>query len=155
MRIFSTIIGRSDRWHFLASPVHTPGMRISILVLTIIFSPAAIFSQSMEHESLSSAKDFLRQCSVVEKDSLSALPEISAAAFCRGFVVGFMDGVYVQRQSEGNVARERFCLSDGTTPDRILKVILHCPKERPADSDKPVEILTYKALEAAFPCETK
>jgi Rap1a immunity proteins len=120
------------------------------LVCTLAGSLQAVDSPS------DSGKDFLRLCTVIDKNHreqtpLEELENMSCVGYIHGLSNGVEVGIEFAKGQNGSVP-EPYCLPPEVEIKQLVRVVLKYIKAHPETAHKPTAYLAMAALQQAFPC---
>ena len=72
--------------------------------------------------------------------------------FCRGFVSGVEEGIWLQEMNESQENSQTFCVPPATTSRQMARAFVTYASGRHRNLGKPAVMVVVEALKTAFPC---
>lgn len=102
--------------------------------------------------------EIVEQCKAAQAMSLGADPDfkmLSDAAFCAGYIGGYLDGAQIQLFVSSNGAGS-YCLpGKGISPEVVINLMRSHLDLNPDAAAYTARLTTYAVLSRAFPCPAK
>lgn len=119
------------------------------LVFVLGAATLALAQEPHDVDFAKSGNDFLRICDAPN-------PEASVRGACLGYVIGVMDGFYLNFELNAKSLKwapvHIFCFRPEVTNGQKFRVALQYIKTHPEGSDQSADQLIFLATVAAFPC---
>ena len=79
----------------------------------------------------------------------SDMQEAVDGTFCRGYVIGVVDGLIVA----GAQAETLYCIPNNADSDQLVRIVKEYLDDKPANLNNPAATLVTQAMIDAFPCK--
>jgi hypothetical protein len=132
-------------------------VKITLVVLLILLSSGLVCAQESQEYPSTSGNAYLRECSVIEKDSKDFTQTDMKYVFaCIAYTEGVLDGVQAedgfQKLATGKTQTAPFCIPDAADNGQIIRITLKYIRNNPEEAHKTTAVLIVEAVREAFPC---
>ena len=133
------------------------GLSLASLFVLVLLCCSNVSSQTTD-DLAHSGNDFVRICSVIDKDTKEKNPlEVAQALSCLNYVEGFVHGVYEEVSYAHAVTDKEppkpFCLPGDVEDAQTVRVVLKYVHDHPDKAHMATATLIVLALASSFPCK--